>query len=896
MIPAVRKQPHLRPELFFLLILLPLLCLPLAASSANPYAFNFDTEDGLPSMEVYDLEFLDDQTVWFATDRGVCRYDGFEFETLTQKEGLLHDCVLRLNKDPWGRIWMTGLDKRLCVYDGKSIEEYAWNDVLLQLIHPGTWVEDLAWDEDGNLIIMNSVWDQLHVSRIDQASGEVEELNAADEPGQKVFVQASGNTFVDLQGQLIPDFPVSTSSGINTAEPWIYYVNKLAPEQLARMTLADSSTIEVRDFEVRIFDVTYGSDGVLYLGTSDGLYSFSEGDMYRTPEHAFAGIAISRMCEDETGGFWLTTIEKGIFYVPSMGFRSDWRWDEVLANETVISIQKGPAALFIATKEGNVYTLDTAQKLQHLLTIERFLGAVEVLNVGPTAVMMGPYRLLWEKGGFRLCEQFVEGLVAASLELKDGTIFVAGYKGWEIRNAAEDTVLSSWSNQQMGRVQALQEREDQILIGAANGLYTVDKASGAVEIVKTDQTTFNYRVSDIEVDRWGNCWVATLGNGLFYLHGSEMHQVGQAEGLRSANVNRIVFDGQGRLWMATNFGIQRLAYRYEQGQLNLMEIKALTGLNGLPSNYVRDVSYWQGEIYLASDHGIHRFDPALPDRELPIPKVQLRQLLINGNPIELTETLQLQGPVDQWEIHFSAYSALKSKQQPLFRSRLLGPNRDTTWTYSNASLQRYRNLEPGEYRLEVEACNARGEWANQPTVLVAEIQRAWGKPLTLLGLLLFTGMLIGGGVWRRKKTKVDSALPASISPESEEPATGLRFDLEQRQLVLPTGQGYRVIQMGQIHYIEANGSYVLLHLEGEKQHVLSQSLTAMEEMLPAETFFRIHKSFLLNCEMVEGYESGRGGKIFLREGRHVPVAVRRKAAFIQKMKNKGIKKIPVHKK
>ncbi|MEM7040769.1 MAG: hypothetical protein AAF570_27655, partial [Bacteroidota bacterium] len=110
-------------------------------NASTPYAVNFDTESGLPSIEVYDLELLEAGEVWFATDRGVCIYDGYEFETRTQKDGLLHDCVLRLNKDPDGRIWITGLDQQLCIYDGKEIRPYAWNAVLGDLISPGTWID-----------------------------------------------------------------------------------------------------------------------------------------------------------------------------------------------------------------------------------------------------------------------------------------------------------------------------------------------------------------------------------------------------------------------------------------------------------------------------------------------------------------------------------------------------------------------------------------------------------------------------------------------------------------------------------------------------------------------------------------------------------------------------------
>lgn len=847
-------------------------------------------------MEVYDLEILNDETIWFATDRGICIYDGYDFETLTQKDGLLHDCVLRLNKDPLGQIWSTGLDKRLCFFDGNRMKPYAWNAVIHQQIHPDTWIEDLAWDEAGNLIFMYAVNGRLFAYSIDQKSGEISEFQAWKSPTAQVYGQTSGQAFVNLGGQLIPNSPVTTCSGVGEKGQWIYYVRKDAPNQLSRISTRDTTQLEVREFPFKIITVAYSSDGALSLGTDNGLYHFRDGDMNSLPENAFPGIAIGRVFEDETGGFWLTTIEKGIFYLPSLGFRSNPHWNQILSDETVVTVQKGPAELFIATREGNLYALDTVGRLRRLLGIKNNLASVETVNVGSTSVFMGPYRLDRTGNGFAERRHIVTGFLAVSLELKDGTVFLAGYDGWEIRNAREDSILAQWSNKKMGRIQVLMEMPEQVLIGASNGLYAVDKESHAVSMVPANGAPFRHRVSDIELDKWGNCWVATLGNGLFCLRGSEVHHLGEAEGLRSTILNRIAFDDEGRLWMATNYGLGRLEYRFTDGKLEILGLKALSSLNGLPGNYVRDVSCWQGKIFIASDQGLHFFAPTLPDRELPVPKVRMKRVLVNDAPVETGVPLHFGGSVDHLELHFSAYSTLKSKQQPLFRCRLRDSAGDSTWTYTNARNQHFRDLGPGQYRFEVEACNARGEWAGQPMVLAFEIKRAWLQSLAIPLLLLAAALLAGMLVWRRRKRGAE-AEPTDESPEPapEPPGQGLQFNLEQQQLVLPSGQGYKVVKLREVQYVEANGSYVVLHLQGGKQHVLSQSLTAMEELLPKELFFRIHKSFLLNCEMVEGYESGRGGKIFLRDGGEVPIAVRRKAAFIKELKKKGLTKVTVHK-
>ena len=85
----------------------------------NPYYYSIDKTNGLPSNSVYDI-FQDSKGfMWFATGKGLCRYDGSVFktytsDTLTSKSG---SCI---NEDSFGRIWYCNFDGYLYyVEDGK---------------------------------------------------------------------------------------------------------------------------------------------------------------------------------------------------------------------------------------------------------------------------------------------------------------------------------------------------------------------------------------------------------------------------------------------------------------------------------------------------------------------------------------------------------------------------------------------------------------------------------------------------------------------------------------------------------------------------------------------------------------------------------------------------------
>ncbi|MEM9916643.1 MAG: LytTR family DNA-binding domain-containing protein [Bacteroidota bacterium] len=102
---------------------------------------------------------------------------------------------------------------------------------------------------------------------------------------------------------------------------------------------------------------------------------------------------------------------------------------------------------------------------------------------------------------------------------------------------------------------------------------------------------------------------------------------------------------------------------------------------------------------------------------------------------------------------------------------------------------------------------------------------------------------------------------------------------EMSQIVLPGHKKYAVVQLDEIIKIEAQGNYAIFYLENQETHIVTHSLSYYEELLPSNLFFRIHKSYIINCMKVESYEPGRAGQVFLIDGTALSIAARRKVAF-----------------
>jgi len=85
------------------------------------------------------------------------------------------------------------------------------------------------------------------------------------------------------------------------------------------------------------------------------------------------------------------------------------------------------------------------------------------------------------------------------------------------------------------------------------------------------------------------------------------------------------------------------------------------------------------------------------------------------------------------------------------------------------------------------------------------------------------------------------------------------------------GDSFIKISWEDILYVESMQNYLKLHFK-EKSFVIHQTMSSLEEMLPRDAFFRIHKSFLVNTSHIELVS---GGRIFVN-GKELPLSKHRK--------------------
>ena len=93
----------------------------------------FTTDDGLPSSEVYDMYQDSKGYVWFATDRGLSKFDGETFVNYGLEDGLPSTTVFKFFPQKDGKIWCSTIENKWFWFypDKGGFNLYKYNDVII---------------------------------------------------------------------------------------------------------------------------------------------------------------------------------------------------------------------------------------------------------------------------------------------------------------------------------------------------------------------------------------------------------------------------------------------------------------------------------------------------------------------------------------------------------------------------------------------------------------------------------------------------------------------------------------------------------------------------------------------------------------------------------------------
>lgn len=107
---------------------------------------------------------------------------------------------------------------------------------------------------------------------------------------------------------------------------------------------------------------------------------------------------------------------------------------------------------------------------------------------------------------------------------------------------------------------------------------------------------------------------------------------------------------------------------------------------------------------------------------------------------------------------------------------------------------------------------------------------------------------------------------------------------QQGSIAIPTSDGFVVAKNEEIIFLEADENYTTIYLTNKRKHLSCGSIKRFEDILDKRTFFRTHRSFIVNiAQHLKEFSRKEGNILYLSDDYQVPVARRILPDFLSRM-------------
>ena len=327
----------------------------------------------MPSSEVYST-FQDSKGyIWFATDAGVSRFNGYEFKNFDIKDGLTDNTVFLIREDSKGRIWFGTFNKKLCYFYNDSIYSFEHNDKILKIVDGHAILNSFAIDEDDEVWMGYSTGEILKCSKKDGvisfSTDDVNNLQIFDFEQNLVWSFSRKKEINQiLYNNLILQVMIkNVKRGIvnvldNQNSKVFIDVVSLKDKYLflflqnsylfdlsnSKLNYVQLSTGKIFD-KNRLLSSLYLDNDVWLCVENEGVYITEiRNNELLIKEQLLLDEKVSRVFKDKEGGYWFTTLDDGVFYLKSNVFKIK---DYEVSCMEIDTIQKN---IFFATKDKKI--------------------------------------------------------------------------------------------------------------------------------------------------------------------------------------------------------------------------------------------------------------------------------------------------------------------------------------------------------------------------------------------------------------------------------------------------------------------------------------------------------------------------------------------------------------
>ena len=775
----------------------------------------YSVNEGLPSGQVYDIEFDEDGFAWFATAYGVVRTDGINFTTIGEDNGLKEETINDLFIDSDGNFWVSSIDKGVSLIQEDS----------------AVYLEELNFlnNKDVNFITESTtgkLWFGTNNSGIylwDRSTNKVDSLNTKNSPLPSntvwdIYFDDSGFMWVSTQeglavldNELKQKIILTEENGLNGFAAYQTYETKNGAKWIAstngvtivRPDYATENISELNGTKLNyVFNIIEDDEGHVWIGTErDGVFWYTENESrHVTKKNGLSSNFVYRFAKDENGSIWVATDGDGVTIFKDVLFQifdsnSDY------GSSVVYGVHKAKNGdLWFANNKGltkvsngifRTFEFPDRYKNEEIWDIEELpngnllLLSYERSLLTFDGISFSEYNFEIKDKPYYNTDVLVEENGAIVLSGEDEILFING--------ASTDTIAVIGKGYWDRYVNTIHKDKE--------GIYWLGTENGVIEYNNGKQTRYTKEdgvegasVYEIKEDELGNIWFGT-NKGITSF--TKLKDEQNPYLIRTFETDKnyltetmfIQFDNRGGLWQGTNAGLNyyNLHEWDETGKTRSIHFSLQGYGRGIEFNGSSSLVDDEGDLWFGTaENGVVKYDypqntGVLKQEEAP--KLFFDDIFINGNKLDFDKSgkgpVELEYNENNIEIDFGVLN-YKDPERVIFKHKLEGLD-DEFISDGDDKTRLYTNLEPGRYTFHVNAKSPSSDWNATPLSFEFYIKQPywmqwWFIVLSIVGIIFGLYLIVKFRIAALEKKKLKILV--------DEQTNELKGALEEKEVLI----------------------------------------------------------------------------------------------------------------
>lgn len=706
------------------LLLFLLLILANFVYSQNPYAIKYSIDEGLPTSNIYAVFEDSKGYVWFGTDVGALKFDGYNFEHFSTDNGLSDNEVFKFYEDSKHRIWFITLNGKLSFYQNGRFENTNTNQ-LLKAASNSKMITDI-FEFEGMIHIL---YREGRIIKLDMELNNFESSTLGSSlfgywiKDKQLFYLTIEN-IVDSHNKEVHSIKDKRDSSLGYRA--ILHDGEFVFSIKGELFAFDSSGV-YRILTLENEDIIHLSsiEGKLFIGTRTGFYIKSKSDVKKY----FISDAVSYIDKDSQGNFWITTLNDGIKFVPNFNI-SHYKFD--LDKIKVNALKKDKRnVLWIGTGDG-LYTLNSKNSIKkitdnnYINKIRHYENSIYAVGQKKISIIDNTSMKTLNFGANDFYFDAKKYLFSSSVVFKFSPTNLFDFPQIRQKNTVNSRVLNKYKIFKK-RTNVIKKFEyGSVLFGTSLGLYCYSKDS--IYQVNPLSDELNSTILDIYYNKNSkDLIIATNSKGVSILkNDSIINHFTKKQGL-SSNTCYAIKPFKNDFLIATNKGLDRLVFKN-----NAYVVESLYRLLGVKNEKVNDVEVVEDTIYIATDKGMFSFilDDIISNETKP--KMIIEKVLVNG--LESVNLKKLSNKENNLSVAFIGLS-YKDYGNLDYEFKL---NDEKKWTKTTSRQIQFKNLPHGTYNLEIRTLDNSNNYSSIKTVSFKILPPFWKTlPFIIVTALFF---------------------------------------------------------------------------------------------------------------------------------------------------------------